>query len=63
MDIAYNVEEHYVKILAQYDKNCRRKSILKTCGQTDPQRDTLTDNKGRLKLSDRKLIELGSLCV
>jgi len=36
--------EQCVKIPAYSDKNCRR-SILKT--RTDPQTDTLTDNKGR----------------
>jgi len=41
--------KHCIKISAYSDKNCRRRSILKNCGQTDrqtePQTDTSTDNK------------------
>jgi len=57
----HNTVEHCVKISAYSDKNCRRRSILKTVDrQTERQNDrttgTSTDNKGRLTLSAREPI-------
>jgi len=39
----YNTGEHCVKISAYSDRNCRRRSTLKNCGQTDRQTDTQSD--------------------
>ena len=48
LDTRLHIGEHGLKISAYSDKNYRRKRILKMwkCGQTDPQTDTSTDNKG-----------------
>jgi len=44
----HNIVERCVKILAYYDKNCRRRNILKTVDrQTDRQTDRMTELQAR----------------
>jgi len=38
-----DIGEHSVKISSYSDNNCRRRSNLKNCGQTDRQTDRTTD--------------------